>query len=72
MLLELASDEAEGSRGDLAALCTSSTKVKLAIRALENHPVRSRPAMLANPLDQSAIRLEHLERVRTSIGHRDG
>lgn len=42
---------------------TGSTSVNLAVPALENPPVRSRMAYIAVPLNQSTVRLDHLERV---------
>lgn len=46
-----------------------TTQVQLAIDAFINDPVRPGPAVLANPLDQRAIRLEQLKGVRTGVGH---
>jgi hypothetical protein len=43
--------------------------MKLAVRAFENAPVRSRTAVLAHPLDQSAVRLDHLKCVWTRVDH---
>lgn len=55
--------------GGLSSLRTHSTQVEFAVGALKDHPVRPRPAMLANPLDQGAVRLDHPKRVRARIGH---
>lgn len=45
--------------------------MKFAIGAFENHPMRSRAAVLADPLDQSAVRLDGLEGMGTSVSHGD-
>jgi hypothetical protein len=48
--------------------------VNLAVPAFEDPPVRARVADMAGPLDESAVRLDHAERVRAaaSPGHLEG
>jgi hypothetical protein len=43
--------------------------MKLAIGALPDHPVRTGPTVLADPLDKSVVRLDHSELVGASVGH---
>jgi hypothetical protein len=51
----------------------SSASVNFAISAFEDPPVWTRVAQVTGPLDQSTIRLDHLERVGTvrCYGHGD-
>lgn len=42
----------------------------LAVPAFEDPPVGSRVAQVAGPLNQSAIRLDHFERVCAGVGDR--
>ncbi|OTA96062.1 hypothetical protein M434DRAFT_151274 [Hypoxylon sp. CO27-5] len=49
----------------------SPARVDLAVSTLKNPPVRTRVTQVTGPLDESAVRLEHLERVCAvvSYGH---
>lgn len=55
-------------RASSSALRAGPASVNLAIPALENAPVGTRMAQVAGPLDQSAVRLDHLERVSARVG----
>ncbi|KAF7560599.1 hypothetical protein G7046_g3522 [Stylonectria norvegica] len=60
---ECASGPGNPEWGFSGRLRARSAEVKFAVGALEDHPVRSGAAMLAEPLDQGTIRLDHGERV---------
>lgn len=42
-----------------------AASVNLAISTFKNPPVRTRVAQVASPLNQGAVRLDHLERMCT-------
>ncbi|OHF02149.1 hypothetical protein CORC01_02429 [Colletotrichum orchidophilum] len=69
-VLSSGADKRGDRRASSGVLGAGPAGVKLAIPALENAPVGSRMAKVAGPLDQSAVRLDHLERV--GAGTRDG
>ncbi|KAI1210961.1 uncharacterized protein F4807DRAFT_44927 [Annulohypoxylon truncatum] len=53
----------------LAAVYACPARVELAVSTLENPPVRTRMTHMAGPLDESAVRLQHLERVCAVVSH---
>lgn len=58
------------SRGPLARrLGAWATQVKPADRALEDHPVRARAAVVTDPLDQRAVRLDELPLMVAAVRH---
>jgi hypothetical protein len=66
--ISLRSDAHFSCLGVLGAL---PAQMKLAVGALVDCPVRTPPAMLAEPLNQGAIGFDHLERMGTPNGHRE-
>lgn len=62
-------NQARAVYSPLAAVHASTASVDFAVTALENPPVRARMAQVAHPLDQSAVRLDHLEVVRAGVRH---